>query len=171
MRTSDVRRHTFPALLAAGAIAAVIGIGRLPLLAIIAAAGLVALVRNRRSLGAIGGATAPIGQALTQAWWAPVAALLGALTVAAGIGTVFEAHNLGGRIVGSSLLLLFGACTLWGLLRRPRHRQAGDALVLVGTAPAFPFFWLVVPTVAALAVWVGVLTARPAAALRADPVA
>jgi hypothetical protein len=109
---------------------------------------------------------APLRQAVTQAWWAPVAAVLGAVTVAAGIGTVFDAHNLGGRVVGSSLLLAFGAALLLGLVRRPYSREAGNALILVGTIPAFPFFWLIVPTVAAIVVWVGVFTSgyaeRPA---------
>lgn len=162
MRSNDVRRYLTLTMVAAGGTAVAIGVGRLLTLGIVVAVGVVLLVRNRRSFGAVGGATAPVRHAVVQAWWAPIAAVLGVATVLAGIGTVFEAHNLGGRIVGSSVLLLFGASTLWGLLRRPRNRQAGDALLLVGTIPAFPFFWLVVPPVAALVVWVGVLTARPA---------
>lgn len=90
--------------------------------------------------------------------------------IAAGIGTVFEAHNLGGRIVGSSLLFAFGAAMLVGLSRRPHAREAGNALVLIGTIPAFPFFWLIVPTVAAIVIWIGVFTSgyadRPAAPAR-----
>lgn len=166
---TNLRRNLTIAALALGGAAAAVGIGRLVTIAVVAVAAVALAVQHRRGLGAVAGATAPVRQSLTQAWWAPVAALLGLATVAGGVGTVFEAHNLGGRIVGSSVLLAFGGCTLWGLLRRPRHRQAGDALVLVGTVPAFSLFWLVVPTVAALVVWVGILTARPATA--ADPLA
>ena len=168
MRSNDVRRYTTLALLVAGGAAVATGVGRLPTLAVFVAFVVVLLVHNRRSLGAVAGTTAPLRSAVVQAWWAPIAAVLGVATVLAGIGTVFEAHNLGGRIVGSSVLVLFGASTLWGLVRRPRHRQAGDALLLVGTLPALTFFWLVVPTVAALAVWVGVLTARPTGAPAAE---
>jgi len=36
-------------------------------------------------------------------------------------------------------------------------RQGGNALIMITTIPALAFFWLVVPTVAALIVWVGVI--------------
>ena len=53
--------------------------------------------------------------------------------VAAGIGTVFEARNWGGRIVGSTLLLAFGATMLVGLMRRPFALQDGNTMILFAT--------------------------------------
>jgi hypothetical protein len=105
------------------------------------------------------GERAPLHHAVVQAWWAPIAALLGIAMLVAGIGTIFEAHNWAGRIVGSAVLMAFGAAMLFGLARRPFARQAGNSLILVATVPAFPFFWLIVPTVAAVVVWIGVLGA------------
>ncbi len=104
------------------------------------------------------GSRAPLRYALTQAWWAPVATLLGVATFVSGIGTVFEANNLGGRIVGSSALMAFGAMILFGLRRRPFARQAGNAAILLGTLPALALFWMIVPPALALIVWVGVIS-------------
>lgn len=42
---------------------------------------------------------APLLHAVVQAWWAPVAGLLGFVMILAGIGTIFETHNWGGRII------------------------------------------------------------------------
>lgn len=158
MSMSPAARVITLAAVGVGASLAVIGIGGGGVVVVIAVFVVALLFTQRRSLAALAGERVSLRAALTQAWWAPVAALLGAAMLAAGVGTIFEAHNLGGRIVGSSLLLAFGAAMLLGLLRRPHAREAGNTLVLIATVPAFPFFWLVVPTVAALVVWVGVLT-------------
>ena len=127
------------------------------LLVLVALAGLAA--RHVRVLSQLPvGARAPVRHAVVQAWWAPVAALLGVATFLFGVGTIFEAHNLGGRIVGSSALMAFGAIVLVGLRRRPFAPHVGNTAILIGTLPALTLFWLVVPTVLALVVWVGVLT-------------
>jgi hypothetical protein len=104
------------------------------------------------------GERAPLRHALVQAWWAPVAGLLGFAMLFFGVGTIFEAHNWGGRVFGSAVLLAFGSGMLLGLMRRPFSRESGNALILVTTMPAMVFFWVIVPTVAALVVWVGVLS-------------
>jgi hypothetical protein len=78
--------------------------------------------------------------------------------VLGGVATIFEAHNLGGRIVGSGLLMAFGAAMLIGLMQRPFDRQGGNTLVLLATIPALLFFWAIVPPLSAIVVWVGVLT-------------
>jgi hypothetical protein len=144
------------AVLGAAAVTVGIGAGAVPVIAVAVVA---ILVHQRRLFaGSLGGQRAPLRHAVVQAWWAPLAALLGLVMIVAGVGTVFEAHNLGGRIVGSSLLLAFGGAMLWGLMRRPFDRTAGNSLILLATVPAMPFWWLVVPPLVALAVWVGVLS-------------
>lgn len=157
--------------LVVGAVAASIGLGggAVPLLVVIAAVLVVA--RNRAVISAPFGKRAPLWPAVIQAWWAPLAALLGVAMIVLGVGTVFEAHNLGGRIFGSGLLLLLGSTMLLGLMRRPFDRVSGNSMILVATVPAFAFFWIIVPAVAALLVWIGVLSAgfdgEPAAAATA----
>jgi len=133
-----------------------LGAGAVPLVAVV----VVALVLSQRRLFASmrRGERAPLRHALVQAWWAPLAGLLGAAMIVLGIGTIFEAHNWGGRIVGSAVLLAFGGAMLLGLMRRPFGREAGNAMILMATIPAFPFFWIIVPTVVAIVIWVGVLT-------------
>lgn len=144
------------AVLGAVAVSTGIGGGLVPLLAV----GVVAvLVRQRRLFASLAGERAPLRHALVQSWWAPVAGLLGLAMLLAGVGTVFDAHNLSGRIVGSSLLVAFGAGMMLGLARRPFDRTAGNALILLTTVPAIALWWLIVPAVAAVTVWVGVLAA------------
>jgi hypothetical protein len=140
-----------------GATAVSIGIGGGAVIPI-AVAVVAVLVSQRRLFASLGGERAPLRHALVQAWWAPVAGLLGGAMILFGIGTIFEAHNLGGRIVGSSLLMAFGGAMLYGLMRRPFARMPGNALILLATVPALPFFWLVVPTLAAIVIWAGVLS-------------
>jgi hypothetical protein len=104
------------------------------------------------------GERAPLRHALVQAWWAPLAGLLGFAMIFFGVGTIFEAHNWGGRVFGSAVLFAFGFGMLHGLRRRPFSRETGNALILVTTMPAMVFFWVIVPTVVAIVIWVGVLT-------------
>lgn len=126
---------------------------------VIAVAVVAVLATQRRMFASIPfGDRAPLRHALVQTWWAPVAGLLGLVTLAAGIGTVLEAHNWGGRIIGSGLLLGFGSAMLFGLMRRPFDRQAGNTLILLATIPGLLFFWVVLPPLAALVVWIGVLS-------------
>jgi hypothetical protein len=144
--------------LVVGAVVASIGLGggMVPLLVVIAVVLIIA--RSRAVTTAPFGERAPLWPAVTQAWWAPLAALLGTATFMLGLGTIFEAHNLGGRIIGSGVLLLLGSTMLVGLMRRPFDRMAGNSMILIATVPALAFFWIVVPAVIALLVWVGVFS-------------
>ena len=160
LRRSTGARVVVLAVAVLGAGVLVTGLGGGGVAIVLACAVALTLLWQRRLFASLpGGERAPLRHAVVQAWWAPVAALLGLAMIAAGVGTIFEAHNWGGRIVGSTLLLLFGSAMLFGLARRPFARQAGNALILVATIPAFAFFWLVVPAVAATVVWIGVLGA------------
>ena len=158
LRRSTAARGIALALVAFGAALAVLGAGGGP--AIVVGLALVGiLLAHRWLVGASPiGERAPLRVALVQAWWAPLAALLGLAMVVAGVGTVVEADTLGGRLVGSAALLAFGGAMFYGLVRRPLARQAGNTLILMATIPAFPFFWLIVPTAVAIVVWAGVFT-------------
>jgi hypothetical protein len=46
---------------------------------------------------------------------------------------------------------------LYGLMRRPFARMPGNALILLATLPAIVMFWMVIPPLAAIAIWVGVV--------------
>lgn len=142
------------AVLGATAVSIGIGAGAVPIIAVAVVA---VLVSQRRLFASLGGERAPLRHALVQAWWAPVAGLLGLAMVLAGVGTVFEAHNAGGRIFGSGLLLAFGGTMLFGLMRRPFERASGNAAILLATIPAMVFWWVIVPPVMALTIWAGVL--------------
>lgn len=147
--------YAFVAVLGA-TLVAIGGAGAAPVV-IITIAAAVALHRNLPALR-LRGERAPLRHALVQTWWAPIVGLLGLAEIVFGIGTIFEASNWGGRVFGSTLMLAFGCASLLGLVRRPFARQPGNALILIGTTPAFPFFWLIVPTLAAVLIWVGVLS-------------
>ncbi len=143
-------------VLGAVVIAMGFGGGAVPIVAL----AVVAVIVSQRPLFASmpRGERAPLRHAVVQSWWAPVAALLGLAMVVAGVGTIFEAHNLGGRIVGSALFVVFGGAMLLGLMRRPFDRLAGNSLILLATIPALLFFWVIVPPLAAILIWVGVLS-------------
>ena len=160
-RVSPGARVVALAVIVFGAVLVSVGLGggAAPLLVMVAAVGaIVAVVRQRRIVTPFG-ERAPLWPSVTQAWWAPIAALLGVVMIVGGIGTVFEAHNLGGRIFGSSLLLALGGMMLLGLMRRPFDRVTGNSLILVSTIPSFAFFWIIVPAAAGVLVWIGVLGA------------
>jgi hypothetical protein len=157
-RLSPGARVVAIAMIVLGAIVVSIGLGG-GLLPVVAIAVLL-LIAWQRSLFALipGRDRAPLLPALIQDWWAPFAGVLALATLAAGIANIFGARNTSGRVVGSILLLAFGLGMLYGLVRRPFARPAGNALILITTLPALIVFWLVVPAVLALVVWVGVIS-------------
>jgi hypothetical protein len=146
-------------LIVLGAVVVALGAGGPVAVAAIAVVVLAVLAVGRGALVPVfRGERAPLRRALVQTWWAPLAGLLGAAMIFFGFGTIFEARNWGGRIFGSTFLILFGLGMFQGLTRRPFARASGNALILVTTIPALLFFWVIVPTVIALVIWVGVLT-------------
>lgn len=135
------------------------GTGGLGVAAIAATILAALLLTQRRVIAAAPtGERAPLRHAVVQAWWAPIAALVGVVLLLGAIGTAFEAHNLGGRIFGTAILFAFGATMLLGLMRRPFARDAGNVMILVGTLPLFPFFWLVFPQIVGIVIWIGVFS-------------
>jgi hypothetical protein len=104
------------------------------------------------------GERAPLRAALVQTWWAPIVGVAAGALILLGFGTIFEAHNWGGRIFGSAILMGFGFLMLYALTRRPFARMSSNALILIMTVPGFLFFWAVWPTVISLAIWIGVFT-------------
>jgi hypothetical protein len=141
-------------VLGAAVVSVGVGTGFVPVIAVAVVA---VLFSQRRLLATLGGERAPLRHAAVQTWWAPVAGLLGLAMILAGVGTVFEAHNLGGRIFGTALLLAFGGAMLFGLMRRPFARTTGNTLILLATVPAVVMWWVIVPPLAAITIWVGVL--------------
>jgi hypothetical protein len=147
------------ALIALGTVVFAMGLGGPAITAAILFAVIGTLAIGRGALVPVfRGERAPLRYAVVQTWWAPIAALAGATLIFFGFGTIFEAHNWGGRIFGSTILMAFGFGMFLGLTRRPFARASGNGLILITTIPAFPVFWLVVPTVVALVIWVGVFT-------------
>src|SRR5688572_33190940 len=65
-----------------GATAVAVGIRRGGVVIVVAVFVVGLVLTRRRSLAAVTGDRARLGQALTQAWWAPVAAVLGVALVA-----------------------------------------------------------------------------------------
>ena len=157
-RLSPGTRVIAVALAVLGTIVISIGLGGGALPVVLVA--VVLLVASQRRLFASipGRERSPLLRATIQTWWAPVASGLGLLTLLAGIGNIFAATNTSGRIIGSTLLIACGAGMFYGLVRRPFARAAGNTLILVTTIPAGLVFWLIVPTVLALVVWVGVIS-------------
>jgi hypothetical protein len=159
-RLSPGARVASLTVIVGAAVIVTIGLGAGPsplLLAIALVGGIVAIVRQSRLITPFG-ERAPLWPAVTQAWWAPLAALLGVVMLVFAVGTVFEAHNWGGRIFGSAFMATLGSCMLLGLMRRPFDRVTGNSMILVATIPAFAFFWIIVPAVVALLIWIGVLS-------------
>lgn len=144
------------ALAALGATAVTVGLGggAVPIIAL-AVVGL--LFVQRGAFSSLGGERAPLRHAVRQAWWAPLAALLGLAMLLAGAVNIFTAHNLGGRIVGSTLILAFGGGMFLGLMRRPFNRTQGNTLILLTTVPAMALWWSIIPPLVAIAIWIGVL--------------
>lgn len=104
-------------------------------------------------------------QALRQAWWAPLAAVLALslLGVAAafifgrGTSNLLDAESMA---AGVSLSLSGVAALATGLWIRPHKPGLGSVLVIVGALLAGIWFWIIFMTPLATAVIVGVVVSH-----------
>lgn len=121
-----------------------------------AAVGLLAFVSaKRRGLPTeyLYGGTAP----KTWTWWTVLAALLAGTYVLAAVGQLIDdpkATNVGAL----GIMIGFAGLIAVGLRFRSRSRIAGNWIVVFATVPALMFFWVVVPTLVALAIIIGAVT-------------
>lgn len=119
----------------------------------------VAATQRRHLRGLLqGGERAPFLRSLVQTWWAPVAVALAAFEILFALEVIRHGSNLPGRFIGGGLALASGLGILNGLMRRPFDRAYGNVFVLLGTLLPLMIFWMIVPPVAAMVVWVGVFT-------------
>jgi hypothetical protein len=100
----------------------------------------------------------PMSETLRRNWWQILAALYAAVEIIMGIGVAvgagagIEDRPGPGSIAGGSAIALGGLVIIAGLVLRRRRRVAGDVLIAVGSVPALPFFWMIVPPVLGLVV-------------------
>ncbi len=97
---------------------------------------------------------------LTQAWWAPIAAFQGmvTLTFAVMIGARSTGDDVVGQLVGVAVALAFGTASLAGLVVRLRRPAIGAALIMVGVSLIGMAYWMVWPPILVVVLWVGVVT-------------
>lgn len=123
---------------------------------VIAAVGLVAVASAKRSgrpTEYLYGGSAP--RAWT--WWTVLAALLAGTYVLAAVGQLIDdpkATNVGALAIMTG----FAALIVVGLRLRARSRVSGNWMIIFATVPALMFFWVVVPTLVALAIIIGAVT-------------
>lgn len=119
----------------------------------------VAATQRRHLRGLLrGGERAPFLRSLVQTWWAPVAVALAGFEILFAIEVMLRGANLPGRIIGGGLAMASGLGIFNGLMRRPFERAYGNVFVLLGTLLPLMIFWMLVPPLAAIIVWVGVFT-------------
>lgn len=96
---------------------------------------------------------------VTQAWWAPIAAAHGVLTLvfAVLVGLRTDNATLAGALVGTAVTLAFGAAVLGGLVLRLSRPVAGSGLILLGTVWWGMAFWMVWPPLITAVIWIGVI--------------
>lgn len=96
---------------------------------------------------------------VTQAWWAPIAAAHGVLTLvfAVLIGLRTDGPTLAGALVGTAVTLAFGAAVLGGLVLRLSRPVVGSGLILLGTVWWGMAFWMVWPPLITAVIWIGVI--------------
>lgn len=149
-----------------------IGAGAIASLAI----GLIVGQRSKlaRSFEVSDGASAiSIRRVLSQAWWAPLAALHGAMTIIFGVmvGLRTEGVPVTDALIGTAVTLAFGAAVIGGLVLRLSRPAVGSGLILLGTIWLAMGFWMVWPPLLAALIWVGVIASAISSSRRtAQPI-
>ena len=98
-----------------------------------------------------------MSQALRQAWWAPLAAVLivGQLVIAAVF--VFDSDTFEDSLVGAGVALGGALLLVVGLWQRPRALAFGSILLVGGCIAAAIWFWSLIMPLLAIVVLVGVV--------------
>ncbi|MEO5840861.1 MAG: hypothetical protein ABIQ73_00015 [Acidimicrobiales bacterium] len=96
-------------------------------------------------------------QALKQAWWAPVAALLVVGQLVLAVVTLFADDDADTKAVAFAIALTGALVLAAGLWYRLRTRGLGNALIIVGALFGAFWFWSLVLPVLAIIVVVGVV--------------
>ena len=142
-----------------------LGVAGLTIGGVVAVAFLAIAIAQRSALGrafrrpASDGGRSGIVAAVTQAWWAPLAAVHGVVTLGFGVMTGLRGDGgLPGSLVGAAITLAFGIAVLWGLVLRVKRVAVGTGMVLIGSVWFGAAFWLVWPVVVLALIWVGVIT-------------
>jgi len=87
-------------------------------------------------------------------WWTLLSALLGTAYVVGATAQLISDPK-GTNVGALGIALGFAALIAGGLLLRSHSRIAGNWMVVVAAVPALTFFWIIVPTVVALAIIIG----------------
>ena len=133
----------------------VIGVGPPIVLvgAVVAFVGLLAIVsakRGDRPTEYLYGGAAP----KTWTWWTILAALLAGAYVVAALGQLISTPKAT-HVGALAIMMGFAGLIGFGLRLRKQSRISGNWMVIFATVPALTFFWVIVPTVVALAIIVG----------------
>jgi hypothetical protein len=89
---------------------------------------------------------------LARTWWLVLAALVGTFEVAFGVAIPIAEGASFDTVGGGALIATAGLLMLGGIALRRRSRVAGDSMIAVGALPTVPFFWMILPPLAGLAV-------------------
>lgn len=92
----------------------------------------------------------PVLAKIAHNWWLVLAALVAVFEVVFAVGIAQEGNP--GSILGGTVIAAMGLLVFAGILRRRRSRVAGDVMIAIGALAAMPWFWLIAPTLASLAV-------------------
>ena len=115
-------------------------------------------MRSRRFRKRNAGDKVPAGKIGLRQWWVVLAAVMGLTEIVFGVGTlIFDPKAEIGPFVLAALGG-FGLLTLAGTWFRSRSRRGGDWMIVVGVLPFLPLFWLILPTLFAIAVMVMALS-------------
>lgn len=130
-----------------------------PLVVMTGAVALVGIVafgstrRSGRSSEHVYGVPAP----KTWTWWTVLAAGLAAVYMVAAVGQLIDEPKAD-HVGALAIMAGFAALIAIGLRLRSRGKLKGNWMVMFATIPALMFFWVIGPTIVAIAIIVGAST-------------